>query len=557
MGGFFQEGPQLTNPFAGRALYKDFLQNTAPDTFPKIEAELIEFGDRIVSKYHPLSVLAETNHPKQIRYEAWGKRIDHIEMHPAWDQMQSMVAEDGIVACAYEREFAEYSRVYQMIRIAALHPSSAFVICPLSMTDGAARVLELFKPGAFAEDYFKKLISRDPKRMWTAGQWMTERSGGSDVSGTETLAEKDGEFYKLYGTKWFTSAITAQLAMALGRLRDGDKDLGLSLFCLEIRDAENRLNHIQMNRLKDKLGTKAMPTAELELQGSQARLIGEVGKGVKNISSILNITRIYNSACAVGTLNRGLMLARDYGHKRKAFGRYLKDHPLHVRTLYNIELRHEAQFHLLMRVAHLMGKTEVNTSSAEENYLLRLLTPVLKLWTAKESVMGISELVESFGGAGYIEDTEIPRLYRDVQVFSIWEGTTNILSLDVLRVLHKEGSLDPFWSWYNESVNKLTGAPQLKGDLLSQGEQLMNFLNTAMGQGQEALTASARSLAMGLGQLASLASWIDYAHTSKSMDDVFYRKLSDILAYFARNLDLKVLGDDEIRHQRALLFDTP
>jgi putative acyl-CoA dehydrogenase len=201
------------------------------------------------------------------------------------------------------------------------------------------------------------------------------------------------------------------------------------------------LNKIQIHRLKDKLGTKALPTAELNLEGTPARIIGGEGEGVKKIASVLNITRIYNSVCALGHMRRALDLAQDYSSKRKAFGKLLKDHPLHKETLRILEADFRHCFAMCFFVAHLLGKEEVGEISASERILLRALTPVLKLYTAKKAINISSEVVEMFGGAGYVEDTGLPRLLRDAQVFAIWEGTTNVLSLDMLRSFEKEQAL--------------------------------------------------------------------------------------------------------------------
>ena len=184
------------------------------------------------------------------------------------------------------------------------------------------------------------MISKNPSQFWTAGQWMTERTGGSDVSGTSTQAlllnenSSFGATHALHGTKWFTSATTSQMALTLARPEAAvANSRGLSLFYLELRDDQSKLNNIQIHRLKDKLGTKALPTAELSLQGTPARLIGAEGDGIKKIASVLNITRIYNSICAVGHARRALDLAQDYSRKRKAFGKLLIEHPLHKETL--------------------------------------------------------------------------------------------------------------------------------------------------------------------------------------------------------------------------------
>jgi putative acyl-CoA dehydrogenase len=226
---------------------------------------LSSLGERVVGDVLDLANAAEAQRPRLVQYDPWGERIDRIVMAPAWNALHAVAAEEGIVATAYERREGRWSRVHQFARLYLFHPSSALYTCPLAMSDGAARVLELHGPSSLASEVLPRLVSRDPARAWTSGQWMTERTGGSDVSGTRTEARLvDGSFH-LYGRKWFTSAVTSEMALALARTADAT---GLSLFYLETRAADGRPNRLRIDRLKDKLGTRAMPTAELTLEGT-------------------------------------------------------------------------------------------------------------------------------------------------------------------------------------------------------------------------------------------------------------------------------------------------
>jgi putative acyl-CoA dehydrogenase len=204
------------------------------------------------------------------------------------------------------------------------------------------------------------------------------------------------------------------------------------------------MQQIRIRRLKDKLGTRALPTAELDLEGTPARLIGGEGNGVRKIAALLNITRAYNACCAVGFMRRGVALARDYARRRRAFGEFLIDLPLHQETLAGLQVEFEAAFLLTFHTALLMGREELGIATDAERGVLRLLTPVVKLYTARQAIATASEVLEAFGGAGYIEDTGLPRLLRDAQVLSIWEGTTNVLSFDVLRAIEKDRAFEPF-----------------------------------------------------------------------------------------------------------------
>lgn len=434
----YLDPPRLKNTFENDSELKNLLAEILPKQFqPEIIKHLSECGNLAANKWWALAKQAEENKPLVVNGD--------VQVHQSWKALEAEAALHGIVACAYERKYGEYSRLYQFALLYLFHSSSAFVSCPLAMTDGAARAIELYGDDELKKNAFKHLTSRDPKEFWTSGQWMTERTGGSDVSGTSTIAKKTSSDWSLTGTKWFTSATTSPMSMLLARPEGAEAgSRGLSLFYCEIRNSKGKLQNIEVIRLKPKLGTDALPTAELNLKGTPAKLVGDEGGGVKKISSLFNITRIYNSVCATSQMRRALDLAWDFSAKRSAFGKKLIDQPLHKATLEQLEDEFKKCFHLTAFVALLLGKDECDTASESERLLLRALTPITKLYTAKVCMRVVSEVVESFGGAGYIEDTGIPRLLRDAQVFSIWEGTTNVLSLDFLRSVEKENTLPAF-----------------------------------------------------------------------------------------------------------------
>jgi acyl-CoA dehydrogenase len=205
-----------------------------------------------------------------------------------------------------------------------------------------------------------------------------------------------------------------------------------------MRDEEGRLRNISIDRLKDKLGTRKVPTAELTLNGTPAQLVLGTTDGVRNITPVLNTTRLWNGISAVSLMRRSIALALDYSHKRSAFGSFLSEKPLHVDTLAGLQAETESAFHLAFLIAELTGRAETNEIDEEQSLLQRLLTPLMKLTTGKQVVAVVSEALEAFGGAGYVEDTGLPMLLRDAQVLPIWEGTTNVLALDALRALGED-----------------------------------------------------------------------------------------------------------------------
>jgi putative acyl-CoA dehydrogenase len=436
---FYQSPPELPNPWAPESsLARALKARVTEEQWAEFSSELQVFGARVPKEIEALGLEAERDLPQLTQFDAWGTRIDDIRMSPAWKELDSIAAREGMVAIGYERKYGPASRLLQFAKLALFHPASAFYTCPLAMTDGAARVIELSDLSQLKDRAFRFLTSRVPGEFWTSGQWMTERAGGSDVSRTEVTAKLENGNWRLYGDKWFTSAITSQMAMVLAKVEDG-----LTLFYVELRDSRGRLNGIRVNRLKDKLGTRALPTAELTLDGVPAVMIGKPGEGVKKVAGLLNVTRLYNSICSIGSMARGLQLMTAYALERRTFGRLIADHPLHVETLATMRARSAACTEIVFHAVELMGKEECGVATKEESQQLRILTPLAKMYTAREAIANASETIEAFGGAGYIENTGVPRLLRDAQVFPIWEGTTNVLALDTLRAIAKDGALQP------------------------------------------------------------------------------------------------------------------
>lgn len=435
---FNQPPPALGNQYDDDRPLRSLLARIVPEgARGAIEPELREMGELAGGELHRMQLEDRENEPKLVHWDAWGNRVDRIEVSPLWRRAEALAAEKGIVATAYERKHGALSRVHQFALVYLFGPATDVYACPLAMTDGAARTLSESGNAALIARALPRLTSRDPRTFWTSGQWMTESTGGSDVGKTETVAARDDEGqWRLYGRKWFTSATTAQMTLTLARPEgNGPGGRGLALFYVETRDEQGNLRNILVHRLKDKLGTRKVPTAELTLDGTPAIPVTGLDHGIRNIAPMLNVTRTWNTVMAVAGMRRGLALARDYAQKRQAFGAPLADKPLHLETLASIAAETEAALQLAFFVVALHGRIEAREASDRDLLLARLLTPIGKLVTGKQAVAVASEVLECFGGAGYVEDTGLPVLLRDAQVLPIWEGTTNVLSLDTLRAL--------------------------------------------------------------------------------------------------------------------------
>ncbi|OGM48967.1 hypothetical protein ABOM_003203 [Aspergillus bombycis] len=438
-----------------------------------------------------LAVDAEVNQPVLRTLTTFGEenRVDPLWVGEGWRKLKAIGQEEGLVSVAYDRENDAWNRrVHQFALNHVWTSSAAMTGCPASMSDGAAKLLSAHlnrpdgdQPGraAVLRESYRRLVSRDPNVAWTSGQWMTERRGGSDVRGTETVArrltveelssdsaqgrDRDAHGlplgpWRVDGFKWFSSATDSDMTLLLAQTSKG-----LSLFYVPMRrwaghkGKAPELNGVRIQRLKNKLGTKSLPTAELELRGVRGWLIGEEGKGVKEIATVLNITRLYTAGGSLGYWGRGLAICRAYSRIRSTQGKLLQDNLLHVRWMASETVKYWAAMQLTFFAVALQGTIEQdwglmvpNTKAAKliprdaatAATLLRLITPVMKGTVSVNSVHGLRACMECLGGVGYCENNEdggllnIARIFRDTAVNAIWEGTVNVMAEDVIRVIN-------------------------------------------------------------------------------------------------------------------------
>ncbi len=507
---FVQAGPTIGNQYREDRVLREHLERALPErVLHAIRGDLDEIGAHAAHAWSEARAHAPRT-PLLTRWDAWGARIDRIEPTPVWQRGAAMSTRYGLVAAGHETRHGAHARVDQFARVYLHHVASEFFTCPLAMSDGAATALKAAGNAALCARVLPRLLARDPQALWISGQWMTETAGGSDVGNTGTDAQRDADGnWRLHGRKWFTSAVIGEMALTLARPQGagGGAD-ALALFLLETRDAQGRWNGIRIERLKDKLGTRELPTAEIFLDGALAEPVGELAHGVRLIAPMLNVTRTWNAVCALATMRRCLALAFDYARRRQVFGRTLIEQPLHRATLAALQAEFEAAFQLVFFVTGLLGRVDQD-GSREDRALLRVLTPLAKLWTGKLAVRIASETCEAFGGAGYIEDTGIPQLLRDAQVYPIWEGTTNVLALDVLRALSANG-IDGLLRGADGLLHEAGGDPHGIATALASARDWLD----AHANDRDLLEAGARGLALSLARgfaaalLARHAAWV-------------------------------------------------
>lgn len=389
--------------------------------------------------------LANEYPPRLRTHDRVGLRVDEVEFHPAWHELMAVATEHGLHGSPWRNpaagaHVARAARFYVWSQVEAGHG------CPISMTYASVPVLRHapdlaadWEPLLTAPDYDFGLRPHREKRAVLAGMAMTEKQGGSDVrANTTRAAAESGGTYRLTGHKWFNSAPMCDAFLVLGQA-----PAGLSCFLLPRMLPDGSRNRMQLQRLKDKLGNRSNASAEVEYDGAVGWRIGEEGRGVRTIIEMVNMTRL---DCVLGSaagMRRGVVQATHHSAHRQAFGRYLSDQPLMRNVLADLAVESEAATALVMRLA---GATDrAAAGDGAERAFKRLALAVSKYWVCKRGAAHAAEALESLGGNGYVEESGMPRLYREAPLNSIWEGSGNVAALDVLRAtLREPGSVDAF-----------------------------------------------------------------------------------------------------------------
>ncbi len=369
------------------------------------------------------------------QWQAWspqGRRIDHIEFHPAWHALMSLGMEQGLHIWPHTREpGAHLARAMAFYMHGQIE---AGTLCPMTMTRAAAPLLQA---DGF-EDWRRRLDVRqyDPaarpvvsKYSVLLGMGMTEMQGGSDLRGCSTQALPDGAGFRLHGHKWFFSVPQADAHLVLAREQDA-----LSCFLVP-RHLPDGLNNLRIRRLKDKLGNRSNASAEIEFDGAWGRRVGEPGRGIALLAAMAGRTRIDCVLGSAALMRQALVQSLHYCRHRRAFGKVLLEQPLMQAVLLDMALESEAAAHLAFFLAELQQQVDHEQAQG----VLRVLAPAAKFWVCRRAVALCAEAMETWGGNGYVEDGPMPRLLREAPVNSIWEGSGNVMCLDVQRALAQSG----------------------------------------------------------------------------------------------------------------------
>ncbi|MFY1631922.1 acyl-CoA dehydrogenase family protein [Solwaraspora sp. WMMB335] len=486
---------------------------------------------------------AERHPPQLVRYDPWGARIDRIDTAAGWQRLRAAAAHHGLVALPYRADtravFGPGARIVQHALLHLYAPESATFSCPVAMADGAAALLS--RPDvdpAVRDAWLPRLTSTDPDVAVTSGQWMTEAQGGSDLAGSTTVAQPAGDGgWRLTGQKWFCSAVDSALAVALARPAGaGAGSRVLAPFLVPRYAADSPLAAagadpagpapgVRVHRLKDKLGTRALPTAEVGLDSAYALALGDPDRpGLARAMTLVVVTRLHNASAAASGMRRGLAYAHAYATARRVAGGRLVDSPAHRGVLGTLAVDTAGAFVLAGHVFALLGRVEAGAAgpgspagpepvggARDAAAELRLAAPLAKLATGRLAVAAASEYVECFGGAGYVEDTGVPRLLRDAQVLPIWEGTTTVLALDALRAVTREHAAGPLLARVDRAATAASD-PEVAATLADTAGRLREDLKrVAADPGGAATVAGARPLALRMAYALAAALLVDLA----------------------------------------------
>ncbi|QOZ69797.1 acyl-CoA dehydrogenase family protein [Bradyrhizobium arachidis] len=405
------------------------------------ERELSEFGKHWGSAaMADRGRAANENTPKLRTFDAKGNRRDQVEFHPVYHELMAHSAHAGVHNSTWTADGKPAGDAAEVIRAAKFYMAAQVEtghLCPITMTRASVGALAMqpdllarVMPVLSTKSYDPRFVPWSEKRGMTLGMGMTEKQGGTDVRANMTRAERDGDAYRITGHKWFMSAPMCDAFLVLAQA-----DAGLTCFFMPRFAPDGSVNAIQFQRLKDKLGNRSNASSEVEFVGAYAERVGEEGKGIRTIIQMVQLTRQDCAIASVGLMRSGLAHALHHARHRSVFQKHLADQPLMQAVLSDMALHVEASTALVMRLCRAFDRTP---HDAAEAAYMRLLTPAIKYWTCKSAPSFLYEAMECLGGNGYVEDGILARHYRESPVNAIWEGSGNVMCLDVLRALSRE-----------------------------------------------------------------------------------------------------------------------
>ena len=512
------------------------------ELFEQVENKFIELGEVVGSELEELALSADKNPPKLKKRSRVGELSNDIEKHPDFIKIEKFAFEKfGLAAMSHRHGvFGMQQPLPPIVKygLTFLFVQSEFgLCCPLSMTDSLTRTLTKFGDKKLIEKFFDQLTSQDLDHLFQGAMFMTEQHAGSDVGSIDTYAEyEDGNWF-LTGDKWFCSNPDADLAMVLARHNkniSGTK--GLALFLLPKKLENGELNNYEIIRLKDKLGGRSFASGEIKLNRAFAYLVGDPDEGFKQMTDMINMSRLSNGVRASGMMQRCLQESLFISNNRHAFNKKLIDLPLMQKQLLKILIITEASRSIVFKAAYLLNKADKGDIVSQK--IFRIITPLIKFRACRDVRKVAGDAMEIRGGLGYIEDWLDPKILRDSHLGSIWEGTSNIISLDTIRALKKDNNLQIFKNFLIDSV-KINSEKKHKKHLLSVIDDVFYFVENEV---KENFTSSSRQITTSLYYLSSAIFLIEEGNYC---EDLAYRsKISELIIKYKIDKNSPITRDD-------------
>jgi acyl-CoA dehydrogenase len=450
-------------------------------------------GMEAAGRMNELSLAADKNGPVLVKRNFFGENINEINFHPSYWELMKRAVKSEMFRVKWQPELRKkFIKETHRLGFAAGYlyaMGESGQYCPLCMTDGVARLIDIFCEEDDRDRLLAHIYTDDAEQLYTGAMYLTEKTGGSDVGASITTATWQGEKnYLLNGEKWFCSNANADLIFALARTDAAVKGTkGLSIFLVEKKLPNGERNPIEFIRLKDKLGVRSMASAECNLTDTVGKLVGNEFEGFKVMVEMVNLSRLYNSVAALSLSRRALIESYQYLNSRKTFGKTAIGHALVRTKLTELGALHVANFYLVWRAIKALD--EADNGNEQEAQLFRIINPMSKKWSAEKGVYIVRESMELMGGIGYIEDGVMPKLMRDMMVLPIWEGSGNIIILDMLRALAKSEGFKAVATEISKSAAKSAAyggwLKEKLSEIVSFGEELRQLP-------QEEMEATAR-----------------------------------------------------------------
>ncbi len=437
-GNFFECDPDL------QALLELYLDE---DTYRHLRPHLSRLGELAAGELDECAYLANRHPPELHQRDRRGRDIQSISFHPAYRRLEAAAfGEFGLHAMTNRKGVLGLPRRFPAVAKHAftlLFNETEFGLgCPINVTDSAAHLIEAFGDTTIKTQFLPRLLSQDMNELWQGAQFMTEQFGGSDVGQIESRAEADGDVFRIFGEKWFCSNADADVILMLARPAGaGAGTRGLGLFVVPREIAPGQPNAYRILRLKDKLGTRSMASGEIRFEGAIGYPLGSLDQGFKQMAEMINLSRLSNGVKSAALMRRAMHDAYCVARHRRVFGERLMDIPLARRSLMKIRLPTEQALSMSFFTADALDRAQSNPGSNQDAAVFRIATPVFKCRATRDARRVAGDAMEVRGGCGYIEEWVTPRLVRDAHLGSIWEGTGNIVSLDVIdRAIGRSGA---------------------------------------------------------------------------------------------------------------------